>query len=118
MKLLANENFPYASVKVLAQDGHDIKHIGIDFSGITDEAVMDFARKEERTIHPFDSDYGELIFRKGFRPAAGVIYLRWHQYQPDEPGKYLSQLFHSASLTYKGKLTVIDNQSIRQRKFL
>ena len=41
MKLLANENFPYASVKVLAQDGHDIKHIRVDFSGITDEAVMD-----------------------------------------------------------------------------
>jgi len=31
MKLLADENFPLASIKLLSQAGHDIIGIGIDY---------------------------------------------------------------------------------------
>ena len=50
MKLLANENFPLTSVKILEKAGFDIIYIGQDFTGILDSEIIDLAIKEERTI--------------------------------------------------------------------
>lgn len=49
-------------------------YIGTDFSGILDSEVMQIAMDQKRTILTFDRDYGELIFKKGFKPEMGVIY--------------------------------------------
>jgi hypothetical protein len=40
MKILANENFPKASVEYLQSNGYDIKSIGVDNAGISDGEVM------------------------------------------------------------------------------
>ena len=61
MKLLANENFPLASIKLLSEAGFDIQGVGVDYPGITDIEVIDYAQSENRTIITFDRDYGELI---------------------------------------------------------
>jgi predicted nuclease of predicted toxin-antitoxin system len=118
MRLLANENFPLLSVKILEKAGYDIKSIGQDYSGILDSDVMEIAEEEQRTILTFDRDYGELIFKRGFRPAKGVIYLRWKDFQPNEPGEYLIDLLSSRDIHYEGMLTVISENNIRQRKYL
>ncbi len=118
MKLLANENFPLSSVNILKESGFDIKAIGVECSGVFDEEVIDFANKEERTVLTFDSDYGELIFKKGLKPKNGVIYLRWHKFKPKEPGEYLIKLFKKEDIEYTGLLTVISDKSIRQRKYI
>jgi predicted nuclease of predicted toxin-antitoxin system len=117
MKLLANENFPLLSVTILIDAGFDIKAIGKDFAGILDSEVINIAIEEDRTILTFDRDYGELIFKKGFRPSGGVIYLRWDDFQPNEPGEYLIELFKSKNIQYEGMLTVISENNIRQRKY-
>jgi len=117
MKLLANENFPLTSVQILKESGYDIIYIGTDFSGILDSEVMQIAIAEMRTILTFDRDYGELIFRKGFKPAKGVIYLRWNDFKPDEPGNYLRDLFVKGEFNFDGKLTVISENTIRQRSY-
>ncbi len=117
MKLLANENFPLTSVKILTNAGYDIKYVGKDFSGITDSEVIDLAVRGNRTILTFDRDYGMLIFKKGYKPQAGVIYLRISNFLPDEPGKYLIELFKSKKLKFENMLTVISENNIRQRKY-
>lgn len=117
MKLLANENFPLTSVKILKESGYDIIYIGTDFSGILDSEVMQIGIDEMRTILTFDRDYGELIFRKGFKPAKGVIYLRWSEFKPNEPGDYLRDLFLKGEINFDGKLTVINEKTIRQRSY-
>jgi len=118
MKLLANENFPLTSVKILEKAGFDIVSVGQDFTGTLDSEIIELAIKEKRTILTFDKDYGELIFKKGYRPPSGVIYLRWDDFQPDEPGDYLVELFKSKDIQYESRLTVISKNNIRQRKFL
>lgn len=117
MKLLANENFPLLSVKIIENAGFDIKSVGKDYAGILDSEVIEIAIKEQRTILTFDRDYGELIFKLGYRPTHGVIYLRWEDFKPDEPGEYLVDLFKSQDLKYEGMLTVISETNIRQRKY-
>jgi predicted nuclease of predicted toxin-antitoxin system len=118
MKLLANENFPISSIKIIEDSGYDIIAVGKDFAGILDSEVIEFAINEHRTIITFDRDYGELIFKKGYKPQAGVIYLRWDNFQPNEPGDYLVELFKSKDIHYEGMLTVIGVDNIRQRKFI
>lgn len=57
MKLLANENFPIASIDFLQKAGFDIKAIRFVARGISDEEVLRMAINENRTILTFDRDY-------------------------------------------------------------
>ena len=41
MKLLANENFRYASIYYLKEKGYDVLSIGIDNPSIMDSEIMD-----------------------------------------------------------------------------
>jgi predicted nuclease of predicted toxin-antitoxin system len=56
MRLLANENFPYSSIKILKESGFDVIWIGADHSGIHDTDVLELADAENRTILTFDKD--------------------------------------------------------------
>lgn len=56
MKLLANENFPYASIYYLRDKGYDVLSIGIDNPSILDSEIMNIAINEERTVLTFDRD--------------------------------------------------------------
>ena len=62
MRLLANEDSPLQSAHILKARGFDVKLVGVEFEGITDQEVMQIAIREGRTIVTFDRDYGELIF--------------------------------------------------------
>ena len=117
MKLLANENFPLASKKILAQNGFDIIHIGETNSGIPDEKVMEIAINEERTILTFDRDYGELIFKYGFKPPKGVVYFRLNSFDPTLPATFLMKLLKENSIQIENIFTVIDANSLRQKKY-
>lgn len=117
MKILANENFPLASAALLAAAGFDVKVVGVEFAGITDQEIMGIAIRERRVIVTFDRHYGELIFRHGYRPESGVIFLRWRQFGPEDPGRYLAELFKSQEIDFSHALTVIDEDTIRQRRY-
>ncbi len=91
------------------------KHIGESNMGIKDEDVIQFSIAESRVITTFDSDFGELIFKESFK-ALGIIFFRWKEFKPKEPGEYLDNLIKSGKLEFEGYLTVIDHQQIRQRR--
>lgn len=114
--LLADENFPKRSYEYLQDRGYDIKHITSEgFASITDEEVIEIALSENRIIVTFDSDFGELIFRKGYKPS-GVLFFRWKNFRPQQPGEFIDQLLSNQQVTIRGFLTVISEQTIRQRK--
>lgn len=116
MRLLANENFPRASVQFLISKGHDVEAIGITFFGITDEEVIAYANETNRLIMTFDKDYGELIFNKGLIPEEGVLLCRMKTYEPDEPGKLIADLLEKG-IEMKRYLTIFHGQMLRQRKY-
>ena len=65
----------------------------------------------------FDRDYGELIFRHGYKPPAGVIYLRWKNFEPEDPGRYLAELLTGTDIDFSQAVTVIDEDTIGQRSY-
>jgi len=79
--------------------------------------VMERAINEDLTILTHDRDYGELIFKDGYRPMAGVIYFRLKNYLPEDPAKMFQKLLNEPNFEFEGYFTVIDNdRSLRQRK--
>ncbi|WP_420387435.1 DUF5615 family PIN-like protein [Roseivirga sp.] len=115
MKFLANENFTAASVNQLKSNGIDVVWITEISPGISDHEIMNFAINENRIILTHDGDYGELIFKHHYRPP-GVIYFRLTQFAPAEPSIILTNLIEE-EYDFKNRLTVIDSDSIRERKF-
>ncbi len=99
MKLLANENFPKASVLLLREFGYDITSIGEDHPGISDQSVLEMAQNQQRLIITFDRDYGELIFKYDYKPDQGVLYLRLSEYSPEAPTKIVDDLRLSNGMT-------------------
>jgi predicted nuclease of predicted toxin-antitoxin system len=117
LKYLANENVPFASITYLKSKGYDIKAIGVDDPSIKDDQVMQIAIDENRTIITYDSDYGELIFKHGYKPQAGVIFIRVQPAEPLETAKLLEDLNKKKSISFENTLTVIDSSTVRQKKY-
>ena len=115
MKYLANENFPIDSVVILRNNGIDINSIYETNRGITDIAVMEFAKSENRIIITFDKDYGELIYQRKIPFKEGVIFLRFIPSNSEEPAYFFMDILNNMDINFSGKFTVIDKEKIRQR---
>lgn len=116
MKFLANENFPRPNIAFLRKNNIDLVSVSEQYQGITDEQVMKIAISERRTILTHDSDYGELIFKHGYKPKEGVIYFRIYDFEPIDPGKFLLKLI-TQKIDFARTLTVINENAIRQRAY-
>lgn len=115
MKFLANENFPYPSIKFLREKGFEVISISEDNSGLSDEEVLEKAVSESLVISTFDRDYGELIFRYKKESPPAVVYFRNKGLNPQEAGnKLLEQI--SGEIVLEKHFTVIEDTGIKQRK--
>ncbi len=111
---LADENFPLTSYQILLDNGFDIIHIALIAFGIDDVDVITLSQTGQRIILTFDSDFGTLIFKSGYRPL-GVIFFRLPECDVDEPTQIVLKLLKT-DINIIGYLTVIDRENIRQRQ--
>ncbi len=116
MKFLADENFPLDSYKALKSEGLDIKSVVEISPGLTDKKVLSFAFREGRTLLTFDKGFGKLALLKRKLSRNGIILLRFSPSHPMEPYEILKKVFQKG-LDFKGKITVITRETIRQRSF-
>jgi len=115
MKLIANENFPFPSIKVLRENNFDIVSVIENFPGITDTEVLEYARKEKRIILTFDKDYGNLIFKIQKPTPLGIVLFRLTPKNPLEPANILMTQIFNQNIKLINKFTVITRTHIRQR---
>jgi len=113
--ILANENYPIASVRLLRRAGLDVVAVIEETPGVTDAQILQRAERERRVILTFDRDYGELIFRHRLGRPAGVVYFRYTPRIPEEPGDHLLKLLALPGLALVGQFSVVDRERIRQR---
>ena len=93
------------------------KSVAKDFSGITDNKVIDIALNENRIILTFDKDYGELIFRLSLQKPPAVVFYRFKGTSPDFAGELLLKLIEENQISLDNTFTVIEQNNIRQRKY-
>lgn len=116
MKFLANENFPFPSIKTLRENGYDVVSISEDLSGISDEEVLRKASLENLIILTFDRDYGELIFKYQKDNPPAVVYFRTKGQSPNEAGKILIEKIEVEKILLVNFFTVVEETGVRQRK--
>ena len=116
MKLLANENFPRASVALLRARGWNVHYVAESAASAADSVVLRMARRERRIVLTFDRDYGELIYRRRQPVPAGVVFLRLDPRTPEEPGEIVATLLADKRVTLTGRFTVVTRDAaVRQR---
>lgn len=116
MRFLANENFPFPSLKHLRHSGYEVISIAEELSGISDEEVLKKAVAEELIVLTFDRDYGELIFRYQQETPPAVVYFRTKGQAPEEAGKILVDKIERERIQLEGFFTVIEKTGTRQRR--
>ena len=117
MRFLANENFPFPSIRLLRESNFYVSSICEDRPGITDSEVIQIAIKEQLIILTFDKDYGELIFRSGVINPPAVVFFRYKGLSPSEAGVLLLQIIAEKSIELDGVFTVVEKNNVRQRKY-
>lgn len=113
MRLLANENFPAESVRLLREKGHEVLAVAESMSGSKDEEILSLAAREGLILLTFDRDYGELIYLRGMAAPLGVVYLRFVPDRPSQPAEVVIDLERVARL--ENRYTVVQPPQIRQR---
>ncbi len=116
MEFLADENFPMPSIMVL-REKFKVHSVLEDFPGTDDKSILEKASKEDLIILTFDKDYGELIFRHGFRTPPEVVFFRFKANGPRVAGEILLDLIENRHLIIKNHFTIIDKQGVRQREY-
>ncbi len=74
-KFLADENLPLEVIDILKRDRIEIESVSLIKPGIDDEEIIEMARKGNKVIITFDSDFGKFVF-KDLKSSGGVIFLR------------------------------------------
>jgi len=113
-RLLANENFPAPSIRLLRDLGYDVAAVAEGGVGLADPNVLALAVAEKRWIVTFDRDYGELIFARQLAAPPAVILFRMHSYRPDDPGRVLADLLDSDA-RLDGHFVIVDETGFRKR---
>jgi predicted nuclease of predicted toxin-antitoxin system len=115
VRLLANENIPYAAIRYLREQGHEVAAVVDDMAGAPDELVLSRANEEGRILITFDRDYGELIYLRGLPCPAGLIYIRFAPATPLDAAERVSELIASAAEMLRGSFVVLDREGYRRR---
>lgn len=117
IKLLADENFPLVSIRILEEHHYDVLSILHTYSGIGDEEIIRLANDQKRLILTFDRDFGQLAFKEKLVPENGVFFFRLADFLSNEPAFITIDILEKSNLEVAHYMTVIDRNLIRQKKF-
>jgi len=92
VRVLADENIPAASIRVLQEAGHDVDTFLGFGAGASDVDVLEHATETDRLLVTFDRDFGRLVFRDRRAAPAGVLFLRFAPREPAEAGRLVADL--------------------------
>jgi predicted nuclease of predicted toxin-antitoxin system len=113
--LLADENFPLASVAWLRGEGFDVTAISELAPGALDGDVLRMARETGRVLLTFDRDFGELVYRELAPVPSGIVSLRVTAHTPEYPGQLVARLLSDSSVQVVGRCSVVTRDGVRQR---
>ena len=97
----------------MADLGHDVLSAADWFSQASDEALLAFAREEDRVLVTEDKDFGELVFLRGL-PHPGIV--RLVEMTPMERAHAMRTLIeHHTDAMRDGAIIVVTRKRVRIR---
>lgn len=89
--ILADEGLNGDFVLQLRANNFDVEWILELNPGISDEAVIKFAKKDKRILITEDKDFGEWVFAHKIR-GLSIIFLRYEKQDFEQISKFLNQI--------------------------
>lgn len=111
-RLLADENCPAPSVRLLRNHGFDVLAIAETRPGMTDVEVLRLACSERRWLLTFDLDFGELAFNRQLPLPPAIILVR-----ASDDFSALVAAALSGGHADEGGFFVLDDRGVRWRPF-
>ncbi len=112
LRFLVDECTGPGVARWLANQGHDVASVYEESPGITDDQVIDWAKREDRILITNDKDFGEQVFR--LRQAhAGVILLRLADERTENKIDVLRDLLREYNARLPGEFVVATEDRIR-----
>lgn len=115
MNFLADESVDGQIVHRLRQDGHLLWYVAEMEPGISDDAVLDLANRQEALLLTADKDFGELVFRQ-HRLTPGVLLIRLAGLSPPRKAELVSSAINEHSTELSRAFAVITPGGIRIRR--
>lgn len=114
MRLCANENVPGDCVAELRRRGHDVLWVLESAPGSSDDAVLTMALREARLLLTFDTDFGDLVYRRGAMASCGIVLFRMRMRSPSVVAERVAATLASRD-DWQDKFSVVDDTVVRMR---
>ena len=111
-RLLADENCPAPSIRLLRDLGFDVLAIAETRPGMTDVDVLQLACSQQRWLLTFDLDFGELAFNRQLPLPPAIILVRTRE---DFSALVFAAL--SGGHADEGGFFVLDDRGMRWRPY-
>jgi predicted nuclease of predicted toxin-antitoxin system len=117
VRFLVDASLSPVVVQALADSGHEAVHVGdVLRLDAPDEAIFDLAVHERRVIVAADTDFGEIVARRGTTLPSLVLFHRQVGRRPIEQAQtLLAQLDDVEAELSQGAIVVIEDERIRIR---
>jgi len=76
--IILDENVEAYWIQLVKKNGHDYLSIGESHSGISDQEVVEIAKKYKGLLITEDKDFGELVFSHGIANVS-ILFMRYDQ---------------------------------------
>ena len=117
LKFLADESCDFAFVRMLRQNGYDVKAIVEVMPGVSDLKVLESGFEERRVLLTEDKDFGELVYRLK-KPSRGIVLIRIDVKERHMKWTRLKNLIENHKDRLPKHFVVIDTQKFRFRPLL
>jgi predicted nuclease of predicted toxin-antitoxin system len=114
VNLLADESLDREIVERLRRDGNAVRYVAEMDAGISDDAVIDLANRDNAILVTADKDFGELVFRQ-HRLTRGVILVRLAGLPGDRKAALVASLVATHQTRLTKAFTVITPGAVRIR---
>ncbi len=113
MKLLLDENLPFAVESALQSAGFDIRKVSEETPRAVDDAVLAGAERSSQIVVTSDKDFGELVYRRQ-HAFHGVVLIRCHPIS--DHIDWIIQVLSEHQVELAGAFVVIAPHKVRIRR--
>ena len=111
---VADENFDFAVVKQLRENGFSVLAIAESFSSIADPQVLQIAVDRKSILLTEDKDFGELVHRLRMSHC-GILLVRLLKMSSAEKSKRICEVIMNQGDELINSFSVLSNEQLRIR---